>query len=251
LYLAWTIPHAGGWEGTEESGAPAPSWNPYTSKSWPDVEKGHAAEITSYLDRDVGRILSTIKSLGIDNNTIVFFVSDNGAHNEGNHNYMFFNSSGPLRGFKRSLYEGGIRSPSLVRWPGNITPGTSDYAWAFWDLLPTLSEIAQVPSSQLPTNDGTSIVPTLLGKTQNPKDYLYWEFCTNNKWGYAIRKDNWKAVTLSLASPLKLFDLSQDIHEDNNIAGTHPQILAELQQIASKAHANDPNWPKIEPCKGS
>jgi len=164
---------------------------------------------------------------------------------------MFFNSSGPLRGFKRSLYEGGIRSPSLVRWPGTIKPGQSEFSWAFWDLLPTLAEIAGISAEKLPPNDGISIVPTLTGKNQPPKSYLYWEFCTNAKWGYAVRKDNWKAVTLSLSSPLQLYDLSNDIHEDNNVASDHPDIVSELNAIAKQAHTNDNNFPKIEPCLSS
>jgi len=251
LYMAWTVPHAGGWSGTEEVGAPAPAFTPYGSKQWPDVEKGHAAEITSYLDRDVGRILDTLIQRGFDKDTLVLFVSDNGAHNEGNHDYRFFNSSGPLRGFKRSLYEGGIRSPILAWWPGTIAPGISNFSWAFWDILPTLAEIAGIPSSKLPKTDGISILPTLRGQNQPPKDYLYWEFCTSSKWGYAVRKNNWKAVTLSLSSPLQLYDLSSDIHESNNLASKHPEIVVELNNIAQQAHTDDPNWPKVEPCEGS
>eukprot|EP01121_Diplochlamys_sp_Union-15-3_P015289 TRINITY_DN5026_c0_g1_i2.p1 TRINITY_DN5026_c0_g1~~TRINITY_DN5026_c0_g1_i2.p1 ORF type:complete len:352 (-),score=53.97 TRINITY_DN5026_c0_g1_i2:27-1082(-) len=123
LYLAFTVPHAGGWKDTEESGAPVPTDLDYANKSWPIVEKDHAASITLQ-DKDISLILDVLKKKGFEDNTIVFFASDNGAHNEGGHSYLFFNSSGPLRGFKRSLYEGGIRTPSMVRWPGKIKPGS-------------------------------------------------------------------------------------------------------------------------------
>jgi arylsulfatase A len=113
-------------------------------------------------------------------------VVDNGAHNEGGHNYLFFDSSGPLRGFKRSLYEGGIRSPIMVRWPGTVPAQISTYTWAFWDFLPTIADLVDVPVPGY--TDGISILPTLLGQTQPPKDYLYWEFCTNNMWGNAVRQ---------------------------------------------------------------
>jgi len=110
--------------------------------------------------------LALLDELGMGNDTVVFFASDNGAMNEGGHNYTFFDSSGPLRGFKRSLYEGGIRSPSMVRWRGNIAANsTSDFYWAFWDFLPTAADIAGVPPSSLDfPMDGVSILPTLLGQ---------------------------------------------------------------------------------------
>jgi len=246
LFLAHTVPHAGGWKGYEESGAPVPSDGQYVDKPWPNVEKDHAAMITRQ-DSDIGKVLNLIKSEGLDSNTIVFFASDNGAHNEGNHNYKFFDSSGPLRGFKRSLYEGGIRSPIIVRWPGNIPPNTvSNYNWAFWDLLPTFAELASVPSDKLPKNlDGISIVPTLLGKNQPPKPFLYWEFCTHNAWGHAVRMGKWKGVSFSLSEPMELYDLDVDEGESNNLASQYPEIVKQLETQASKAHQDDVNWPKV------
>lgn len=104
----------------------------------------------------------------------VFFASDNGAHLEGGHSYHFFNSTGGLTGHKRSLYEGGMRSPTMARWPGTITPGVSDFAWAFWDFMPTVAELTGMTGSLPKDIDGISIVPTLMGKTQPPKEYLYW-----------------------------------------------------------------------------
>jgi len=175
LYEAFTVPHAGGWghaPSTPESGAPVPSDGMYAKQAaWPDVEKDHAAVIT-YLDNYVGKLVALLKSEQIEKNTIVFFASDNGAHLEGGHDYHFFNSTGGLLGHKRSLYEGGMRSPIMVSWPGTITPAVSHYAWAFWDFMPTVAELSGGTAG--PGIDGVSIVPTLMGKTQPPKEYLYW-----------------------------------------------------------------------------
>jgi len=175
LYQAFTVPHAGGWShapASAESGAPVPSDGQYADKDgWPNVEKDHAAVIT-YLDNYVGAMMQTVSTLGIEENTIMFFASDNGAHLEGGHSYHFFNSTGGLAGHKRSLYEGGVRSPIMVRWPGTITPGVSDFAWAFWDFMPTVAELSG--GTAAPDIDGMSIVPTLMGKTQTAHKYLYW-----------------------------------------------------------------------------
>jgi len=175
LYQAFTVPHAGGWGHAPtqpEQGAPVPSDGQYADKDgWPDVEKDHAAVIT-YLDNYVGAMMDTVSTLGIEENTIMFFASDNGAHLEGGHKYQFFNSTGGLLGHKRSLYEGGVRSPTMVRWPGTIKPGVSDFAWAFWDFMPTAAELSG--GTAAPGIDGVSIVPTLMGKSQPDHKYLYW-----------------------------------------------------------------------------
>jgi len=250
-YVAYTTPHAGGWQGYNEDGAPVPSEGSYSNKSWPDVEKGHAAMITHSLDADVGAILDKLDVLGLTNNTLVIFASDNGAHNEGGHNYKFFNSSGPLRGFKRSLYEGGIRVPIIARWPGMIQPRTtSDFAFAFWDFLPTFLDLAGL-SLDVET-DGVSILPTLLGKPQKEKSFLYWEFCTKKKWGHAVRVDKWKGVSLGSEEPLELYDLEEDVGETNNLADQHPQIVAKLELIAKDAHVDNPYFPVGDlKCKSS
>jgi arylsulfatase A-like enzyme len=168
-------------------------------------------------------------------------VSDNGAHNEGGHSYLFFNSSGPLRGFKRSLYEGGVRSPTMIRWPGTITPANSSYAWAFWDFMPTVADIIGVNVPNY--TDGISILPTLLGEQQAPKDYIYFEFCTSNMWGNSLRKDNWKIVSLSSEMPYELYDLSVDLSESNNLAEQFPEIVMELAEMARAAHTDNPLFP--------
>jgi len=250
LYLAYTVPHAGGWKDYDETGEPVPSNEPYSNTSWPDVEKDHAAMITSYLDADIGKIMHLLYELGMDDNTIVFFTSDNGAHNEGGHNYKFFNSSGPFSGFKRSLYEGGIRSPMMVRWPRKVPPGVHNgFVWSFWDFLPTAAELANVKS--LPNEiDGISIVPTLLGKHQAPKEFLYWEFCTNQQWGHAVRVGPWKSISFSVDEPLSLFYLPDDISESKNVADKFPSVIKMMEQISKEAHVDNPKFP-IENCASS
>ena len=178
LYLSFTVPHAGGW-GTApsypESGNPVPTDMAYAAHAdWPIVERDHAASV-SYLDRRVGDVLDALSDAGLASSTAVFFASDNGAHNEGGHDVRFFDSTGGLRGFKRSYYEGGVRSPSLVRWPG-VTPAgsVSHTPWAFWDVLPTMLDIAGVAMPRGMEVDGRSIVPALRGEPLPPPAYMYW-----------------------------------------------------------------------------
>jgi len=200
LYESFTVPHAGGWgyaPSFKEQGAPVPSDGQYADKStWPNVEKDHAAVIT-YLDGYVGQMVSLLKELDIEKDTIVFFASDNGAHLEGGHDYRFFNSTGGLQGHKRSLFEGGVRSPTMISWPGTITPGISAYAWAFWDVMPTLGELSggAIPSGI----DGVSIVDTLMGKVQAPKEYLYWTWPGGKKAAdhSALTALGWQAVQIA------------------------------------------------------
>src|SRR5262249_23755176 len=155
--------------------------------------------------------------LGLDENTIVIFSSDNGPHQEGGGNPFFFKSAGPLRGFKRSLHEGGIRIPMLIRWSGKVPAGrTSDLIWPFWDVLPTLVELAGGQPRQ--GLDGISIVPTLLGKgEQKQHEYLYWEF---HEGGFkqGIRMGDWKAVCEKQGGPLELYDLGKDLSETMDVA---------------------------------
>ena len=176
-----------------------PELGQYADRDWPEPEKAHAAMI-SRMDRDVGRLLARLAELGIDERTVVFFTSDNGPHKEGGADPEFFHSSGPLRGIKRSLHDGGIRVPMLVRWPGRIQPGsTSDLPWAFWDFLPTAAELAGAePPSDI---DGLSIVPTLLGRPgQRRHEFLYWEFHEGQHSKQAVRTGRWKAVRGAPAS---------------------------------------------------
>lgn len=241
LYLAYTIPHANNELGRKTgNGMEVPSDEPYSDKPWPQPQKNHAAMITR-LDRDIGRLFDLLKQLGIDENTIVFFSSDNGPHKEGGADPKFFNSSGPLRGYKRDLYEGGIRVPMLVRWPGVIEAGrVCDFPWAFWDFLPTAAELA---GASVPEGiDGISIVPTLLARKQKGHDYLYWEFYERG-FQQAVRMGPWKGVRLAQGKPIELYNLQEDIGEKNNIADRHLQIVQQIERIMKEAHIDSKHYP--------
>ncbi|MCL5019435.1 MAG: arylsulfatase [Patescibacteria group bacterium] len=166
LYLTYTIPHANNELGNlTKNGMEVPDDIPYSNESWHQVEKNFAAMITR-MDRDIGTLMTLLRELNLDENTIVFFTSDNGPHKEGGHDNTFFQSSGPLRGFKRDLYDGGIRVPMIVRWKEHIKAGAvSDQVWAFWDFLPTVCEVA---GTAIPQGiDGISMLPALLGEKKD------------------------------------------------------------------------------------
>ncbi len=230
LYLPYTIPHAK---------YEIPSAEPYTDKPWPQNAKVHAAMITR-MDRDVGRIMALLKKLNIDDKTIVFFCSDNGAAQrwEG-----IFDSSGPLRGRKRDMYEGGIRTPMIVRWPGKVPAGklNATAVWYFADVLPTLTDL--VGAKTPPGIDGISVLPTLLGKKQNTGDrFLYWEFFERN-FQQAVRWHNYKAVRPAPGKPLELYDLAKDLAETHNLAAQHPRVIDRIENYLATARTDSPNWP--------
>lgn len=242
LYLAYTIPHANNEEARRSgNGMQVPSDAPYSKESWPQTEKNKAAMITR-LDTDVGRLMEQLKKLRIDEETIVFFSSDNGSHKEGGVDPKFFESSGPLRGIKRDLFEGGIRVPMIVRWPGRIKAGQmSDLVWAFWDFLPTAAEIvgARAPAKI----DGISMLPALLGRPQtNQHAFLYWEF---HEQGFkqAARMGQWKAIRLKPAEPLMLFDLKTDPGEKTNVAAQYPDVVAKIDEYLKTARTDSEHWP--------
>ena len=184
--------------------------------------------------------MELLKLLEIDNNTIVFFTSDNGPHSEGGHDYEFFDSNGPLRGKKRDLYEGGIRVPMIVRWPGHIETDTiSDHVSTFWDFLPTASDLAGIETPD--GLDGISYMPTLLGRKQTKHEYLYWKF-TERGWSEAIRSDRWKGVRVGLRGSLELYDLVADPGEARDVSMDHPDIAARLDALMR--HANKTGYPE-------
>ena len=242
LYLSLTLPHANNELGTKTgNGMEVPDYGPYAKENWPDPAKGYAAMITR-MDDCVGKVLAELKTHGIDDNTIVFFTGDNGAGREGGYDPRFFNSSGPLRGIKRDLYEGGIREPMIARWPGHIKAGTtSDQIWAFWDFLPTAADIADVKA---PAGiDGISMLPALLGKPQQDHKYLYWELHEKGKFSQAVRMGDWKAVRLDIDKPIELYDIKNDLGETKNVAEQHPEIVAEMAEIMKTARTESPLWP--------
>jgi arylsulfatase A-like enzyme len=170
----------------------------------------------------------------------VLFSSDNGPHQEGGHKVDFFDSNGPLRGWKRDLYEGGIRVPLLAWWPGTTPAGrTTDHVSAFQDMFPTLLDLAGV--EEIPDTDGISMAATLRGQmeAQARHDHLYWEFYEQGG-KTAVVKQQWKAVRLDVLkdpqAPIELYDLSNDIGETNNVAGQHPDLVAEMGRIMRAEH---------------
>ncbi len=248
LYLAYTIPHANN-ESFRKSGdaMEVPDFSDYAAKDWPDNQKKHAAMI-SRMDKDIGDLFARLKEMGMDDNTVVFFASDNGPHSEGI-DYEFNNSNGELRGFKRDLYEGGIRVPLIARWPGKIQKGiTTGHISAFWDILPTISEIAGINS--LPQTDGISFLPLLLSKTnQKEHAYLYWEFSSGGG-KQAIRMGNWKGICLNLQKDqegsIELYNLESDPSEKTNIADLNPAIVKQLSEIRGQARTDSKEFPLFE-----
>jgi len=215
---------------------------PYGSQ--PEAHAAFAAMIKQ-LDDYVGEILAKIAELGIEENTIVFFASDNGPHLEGGADPDYFNSNGDLKGYKRDMYDGGIRTPLLVKWPGRIQEGSkTDHISAFWDIMPTFAEIS---GAEVPDNtDGISFLPTLLGKgKQKEHDYLFWEF--HEQGGkMAVRMGNWKAVRLNInktpQGETELYDLSDDIGETKNVAPANPDIVRKIEEIMKEAHQPSDNF---------
>jgi arylsulfatase A-like enzyme len=253
LYLAFTIPHVS-LQVPEDSLAQYRGQWPETpvtnSKHYANQAEPRAAYagMISRMDRDIGRLMKELVELGLDDHTLVFFASDNGAvfAFDGT-DPEFFHSNGNLRGYKQDLYEGGIRTPFIARWPGRISTGvTSPLIGAFWDILPTLCEIA---GTTAPADvDGLSIAPTLLGRTgQKLHDYLYWEYQSQGR-AQAVRFGDWKAIRNNLkkaphAMP-ELYNLAADPRETTNLARQRPELAAKAAAYMDAAHAPcwEPKW---------
>jgi arylsulfatase A-like enzyme len=225
----------------------------FPKKAVPDPRPGYIGSEDAYaefagmctrLDRNVGEIMATLKELGIDDNTIVFFTSDNGPQ-PGEWTEVFvdyFDGNGPYRGAKTNFYEGGIREPFIARWPGHIAAGSqSDHLCAFYDMLPTLAELA---GAQPPSNiDGISIVPTLLNRgKQAEHEYLFWEQPSGNKFTRAIHWKNWKLVQPKPDGKLELYDLASDLAEEHDVADQHPDVMAKMQSIIAAEHTPERNY---------
>lgn len=242
LYLAYTIPHANNEEGKRTgNGMQVPSDAPYSDQPWPQPEKNKAAMITR-MDADIGRLLDKLQELKIEDNTVVFFTSDNGPHKEGGVDPQFFQSSGSLRGIKRDLHEGGIRVPLIVRWPARIKRGTlNEQPWALWDFLPTAAEIAQAGMPE--QMDGRSMLPALLGRPQtSPREFLYWEFHERG-FQQAARFGDWKAVRPRAGGALELYDLKTDPGEKADVADRNPQVVAKIEDYLRTARTESEHWP--------
>lgn len=250
LYMAYAIPHAEmvlpeeyiePFRGKYPEPKPHPPGQHYGEQSHP---RAALAAMITHLDSDIGRLMQLLKDLGIDDNTIVIFTSDNGPHVEGGNDPEFFNSNGGLRGFKRDLYEGGIRVPFIARWPGRINPGaTSDHISAHWDMYPSFCELAGIhPESNI---DGISILPALTGKEQTAHEYLYWEFHEQGA-RQAVRMGKWKGVKYNLREgnrQLELFNLETDKAETTDVAQKYPEITARIEQILAETRVSSPEFP--------
>lgn len=209
---------------------------PYGSQT-----ESHAAfaAMVSLLDQQVGDIMAKVENLGLTDHTIIIFTSDNGPHQEGGADPVYFDSNGPLKGFKRDLYEGGIRVPMIVKWPNVVTAGSkSNHVSAFWDVFPTVSEIAAIDPPE--NSDGISFLPTLKNESDKQKkhEYLYWEF--HERGGrQAVRKGKWKAVKYDVfkgkEARLELYNLEEDLSEEENVAAEYPDLVAEMEEILNEA----------------
>lgn len=230
LYLPHTIPH---------QRMEVPDLGDYAGRTaWPEDARIYAAMV-SRLDGYVGRMLALLEGLGLANDTIVFFSSDNGPLRTARSDLL--RSSGGLRGYKSTLYEGGLRVPMIVRWPGQIAPGhTSSEPWMFADFYTTCAELAGARSRE---HDGRSIVPVLTGAatTLGPRP-LYWEF-PRTELQQAVRLRQWKAVRLGPNHPIELYDLPDDPTEKNDVAGRHADVVEEIDQVMRLSHQPSPHWP--------
>jgi arylsulfatase A len=242
LFCAYTLPHA-------ELQVPHDSIYTNYLAQFHDTLRAAYAAMVSRFDRYVGEIRASVQALGLTNNTLILFSSDNGPHREGGNDPAYFNSSGSLRGIKRDLYEGGIREPFVAVFPGVIRAGTSsDRPFAFWDLFPTFCELAGIP---LATNiDGYSILPVLKGQPKKAKqhDYFYWEFHENGG-RQAVRWGKWKGVRLNVNTvadpPVELYDLDKDPKEQTDIAAQHPDVVQHIKDRMAEAHHSNADWPLL------
>ena len=243
LYLAYNVPHANNEAGHMfNDGMEVQDYGEFAGRDWPNPEKGFARMIRN-LDNSVGLITAQLEELGLTEETLVIFVSDNGPHEEGNHRVDFFDSNGKLRGKKRDLYEGGIRSPFIAKWPGKIQPGlTSDHISSFWDFLPSFCDLAGIP---VPGHtDGISFIPLLTGndEIQKEHEHLYWEFYEQGG-KQAVRSGDWKLIRLNvrIGEPyVELYDLSEDESEQNNLADQYPGVVENLLEIMEDSHSAIP-----------
>lgn len=233
------------------------TWGGSEGSRYNAVEHTHAefAGMITRLDSYVGEVLRKLKEKGLDDNTIVIFSSDNGPHEEGGADPEFFGRDGKLRGLKRQCHEGGIRIPFIVRWPGRVSAGmVNDHQLAFYDVMPTFCELMgdkAFPKKYINKKikndcfDGISFASTLLGddSKQQKHDFLYWEFHETDQIG--VRMGDWKLL-VKKGTPY-LYDLSNDVHEDHNIAAAHPDIVKQMKEIIKREHRDSDIFPVTLP----
>jgi arylsulfatase A-like enzyme len=235
LYYAVTLPH--GVLQINDQGM-------YRDKPWTEAQKNYAAMVTR-LDTDVGRLLSLLKELGIDEKTLVIFAGDNGSSfaPASEIGKLFEQAANGLRGYKRELYEGGLRNAGLVRWPGVVPAGRiSDEPWAFWDFLPTCAELSGAAIPGDARTDGFSLVSFFKGGPAPQREFFYWELHEDASL-QAVRWGEWKAVRNGPSKPVEIYDLKSDPGESRNLAAQRPELVAKAQSLMRAAREDDPSWP--------
>ena len=238
LFAAWTQPHAR---------FEPPDLGAYADKPWPPGAKAYAAMLTR-ADKHVGDVMRTLRENRLDDSTLVIVTSDNGAHDGPDKGFQQFRSNGALRGEKGQLYEGGIRVPAIFRWPGRIAAGGVNHSTsAFCDLLPTFAGVAGVkPPDRV---DGVSLLPSLTGKSQPPREFHYWE---HQVWDFdkktlrpdrmwqAVRAGKWKAIRKPGAAATELYDLEADLSESRDLAASHADLVRTMERRMRESHVEPP-----------
>ncbi len=249
-YFSYVLPHASLEQPNDSiyqryvDKYPETTWGSPTSHyTMAEKPRAQLAGMITRIDTYVGQIMAELEAQGILDNTIFIFTSDNGPHTEGGADPNFFNTEKRLKGTKRSLYEGGVRVPFIVQWKGKVPANTtSHHISAFWDMMPTFTEILGIQSSWTQETDGISILPTLTNSgTQATHEYMYWEFKEANL--IALRQGPWKLIKFSASSAnpvYELYNLDEDLGETNNLAAKNPTKLEELKQIMSSARTVSP-----------
>lgn len=241
LELAFTLPNAGEEPGTNAPARYLGSAARFAREPWPEAERRKAAAIT-HLDASVGQLLRQLDDKKLSEHTVIFFTSDNGPQKDGLCDPAFFGSTGPFRGHKGTLTEGGLRVPLLVRWPRHIKPGSvSELPCAMWDVFATAVDLAAVKDA--PATDGVSLVPALLGRPQRrAQEYLYWE-AHGDGFQQAIRAGDWKGIRTRTGVPLELFHLVRDRGESRDVAADHPAVVRHLETLLKSARTESNVWP--------
>jgi arylsulfatase A-like enzyme len=238
LFYAITLPH--GRQEIDDLGQ-------YAAKDWTPTQKAYAAQVTR-LDSDVGRLLDLLEQLKLDKNTIVFVAGDNGSSFDPQSELgrRFQQAANGLRGYKRELYEGGLRQAAMVRWPGVVPAGrVCNEPWAFWDFLPTAAELARASLPDGFQTDGLSLVSMLKGGPAPQREYFYWELHEGRPL-QALRFGDWKVVKNGPSAAVELYDLKRDPGEKKDLAAEHPELVSRAAALMKAARTDDPNWPLVE-----
>ncbi|MGJ8697447.1 MAG: arylsulfatase [Verrucomicrobiaceae bacterium] len=235
MFYAITLPH-----GPHE----IDDFGIYADKPWSDLEKSYAAQITR-IDSDVGELVDTLRTLGIDKDTLIVFSGDNGSSFSPDSpiGKRFNQASNGLRGYKRGMYEGALRQAAFAWCPGTVPAGRVDHhPWAFWDLLPTFVELSGATPPEGYQTDGLSLLDYFKGGPAPKRNYFYWEL-HEGKAKQAARWQDWKAVRNGPDKPIEIYDLSKDPGENNNLAESYPALVKHAEKIFHDAHQPHPDWP--------